>query len=131
MLTSAHSTNLSEAKAFLSILAKRKKLRFQFLLLFAMGIYKILNSRNQHFFAKTPLLELNVVTCVVYYSGDRSMQKASHSSKAYCILDVLWGQPIKQNQVASTSELRENQLNDLLFFEIVPCHFFGASEVQT
>ena len=27
--------------------------------------------------------------------------------------------------------LRENQRNDLLFFEIVPCHFCGASEVQT
>ena len=24
-------------------------------------------------------------------------------------LDILWGQPIKQNQVASTSELLENQ----------------------
>ena len=30
------------------------------------------------------------------------------------------------------SNLLENQLNDaLLFFEIVPCHFCGASEVQT
>ena len=46
-------------------------------------------------------------------------------------VDVLWGQPIKQNQVASTSELHENQRNDLLFFEIVPCHFCRASEVQT
>ena len=48
-----------------------------------------------------------------------------------CIVDVLWGQPIKQNQVASTSELHENQWNDLLFFEIVPCHSCRASEVQT
>ena len=47
------------------------------------------------------------------------------------ILDVLWGQPIKLIQVASNSELRENQWNDLLFFEIVPSHCFGASEVQT
>ena len=39
------------------------------------------------------------------------------------LLDVLWGQPIKLIQVASTSELRENQRNDLFFFEIVPCHF--------
>ena len=38
-------------------------------------------------------------------------------------IDVLWGQPIKQNQVASTSELHENQRNDLSFFEIVPCHY--------
>ena len=37
------------------------------------------------------------------------------------ILDILWGQLIKLVQVASTSELRENQRNDLLFFEIVPC----------
>ena len=34
-------------------------------------------------------------------------------------IDVLWGQPIKLAQVASTSELNENQWNDLLFFEIV------------
>ena len=47
------------------------------------------------------------------------------------IIDVLWGQAIKLIQVASTSELHENQWKDLLFFEIVPCHFFGASEVQT
>ena len=42
------------------------------------------------------------------------------------ILDVLWGQPIKLIQVASNSELCENQWNDLLFFEIVPSHCFGA-----
>ena len=47
------------------------------------------------------------------------------------ILDVLWGQPIKLIQVVSNSELRENQWNDLLFFEIVASHCFGASEVQT
>ena len=47
------------------------------------------------------------------------------------LVDVLWGQPIKPIQVASNSELRENQWTDLLFFEIVPSHFFGASEVQT
>jgi hypothetical protein len=46
-------------------------------------------------------------------------------------LEVLWDQPIKLAQVASTSELLENQRNALLFFEIVPCHFCGASEVQT
>ena len=46
-------------------------------------------------------------------------------------LDVLWSQPIKLAQMASTSELQENQQNDLLFFEIVFCHYRGASEVQT
>ena len=45
-------------------------------------------------------------------------------------LDNLWGQPIKLAQVASTSELLGNQQNALLFFEIVPNHFCGASEVQ-
>ena len=47
------------------------------------------------------------------------------------LVDVLLGQPIKLIQVASNSELHENQWNDLLFFEIVPSHCFGASEVQT
>ena len=47
------------------------------------------------------------------------------------IIDVLWGQMIKLIQVACNSELCENQWNDLLFFEIVPSHCFGASEVQT
>ena len=43
----------------------------------------------------------------------------------------VWGQPIKLVQVASTSQLRENQRNNFLLFEIVPSHFSGASEVQT
>jgi hypothetical protein len=46
------------------------------------------------------------------------------------LLDVLWGQPIKLIQVASSSELRENQWNNLLFFEIVPSHCFEASEAS-
>ena len=45
------------------------------------------------------------------------------------VLDVLWGQPIQLIQVSSNSELRENQWNDLLFFEIVPSHCSGASEI--
>ena len=49
----------------------------------------------------------------------------------YFLDDVLWGKPIKLVQVASTTELSENQGNHLLFFEIVPCHICGASEVQT
>jgi hypothetical protein len=32
----------------------------------------------------------------------------------------LWGQPIKLAQVASTSELLENQRNDLVFFTAGP-----------
>ena len=45
-------------------------------------------------------------------------------------LDVLWGQGIKQNQVASASELLKNQWNDLLFFKIIPSHFCRASEAS-
>ena len=45
------------------------------------------------------------------------------------IIDVLWGQPIKLVQVASTSELHENQRNDLVFFKINPSHFCRASEL--
>ena len=46
------------------------------------------------------------------------------------ILDVLWGQPNKLIQVASNSKLRENQWNNLLFFEIVPSHCFGPQKPQ-
>ena len=48
------------------------------------------------------------------------------------IIDVLLGQPIKFIQVASNSELCENQWkwNDLLFFEIVHSHCFRASEAS-
>ena len=53
------------------------------------------------------------------------------SEISLCSIDILWGQPIKIIQVASTSELHKNQQNDLLFFEIVPGHFCEASEVQT
>ena len=45
-------------------------------------------------------------------------------------LDVLWGQPIKLAQVASTSELLENQQNDLVFFKIIPSHFCRSSEAS-
>ena len=45
-------------------------------------------------------------------------------------VDALRVQPIKVIQVASTSELCENQRNNLLSFEIVPCYFCRASEVQ-
>ena len=46
------------------------------------------------------------------------------------ILNVLWGQPIKLTQVASTSELLENPRNDLVFFKIIPSHFCRASEAS-
>jgi hypothetical protein len=46
------------------------------------------------------------------------------------IVDVLWGQPFKLVQVASTSELLENQRNDLVFFKIIPSHFCRASEAS-
>ena len=45
-------------------------------------------------------------------------------------IDVLWGKLIMLVQVASTSELRENQRNDLLLFEIVPSHCCRASEAS-
>ena len=51
-------------------------------------------------------------------------------SKTVHIIDVLWGQPIKLIQVASNSKLRETQWNNLLFFEIIPSHCFGASEAS-
>ena len=51
-------------------------------------------------------------------------------AKHHYLLDVLWGQPIKQNQVASTSELLENQRNNLVFFKIIPSHFCRASEAS-
>jgi hypothetical protein len=47
------------------------------------------------------------------------------------LLDVLWGQLIKPIQMASNSELRENQWNNLRFFEIVPSYCLVTSEVQT
>ena len=50
--------------------------------------------------------------------------------QAYYIVDVLWGQPIKLIQVASNSELRENQWKNLLFFEIVPSHCSGPQKPQ-
>ena len=61
----------------------------------------------------------------------KSQFQIGHSNLTLYIVDVLWGQPIKLAQVASTSELHENQRNDILFFEIVPSHSCGASEVQT
>ena len=50
------------------------------------------------------------------------------SIKSGYLVDVFWGQPIKLIQVASTSELLENQQNDLVFFKIIPSHFCRVSE---
>jgi hypothetical protein len=47
-----------------------------------------------------------------------------------CTIDVLWGQPIKLIQVASNSELCENQWNDLLFFEIVTLIALGPQKYK-
>ena len=47
------------------------------------------------------------------------------------IVDVLWGQPIKLVQGASTSELLENQQNDLAFFKIPHfCKALKASKIN-
>ena len=40
----------------------------------------------------------------------------SYVLRIYYLVDVLWGQPIKLIQVASNSELRENQRNKTPFF---------------
>ena len=53
-----------------------------------------------------------------------------HNASPFTV-NILWGQPMKLIQVASTSELRENQWNNFLVFEIVPSHCCGASEAQT
>ena len=45
------------------------------------------------------------------------------------IVDILWGQPIKLIQVASNSELLENQRNDLVFFKIIPVFWMLKSTV--
>ena len=68
-------------------------------------------------------------TCITFYLIANVFLQVSEDN--IYIVDVLWGQSIKLIQVAFNSELRENQWNDLLFFEIVPSHCFGASEVQT
>ena len=62
--------------------------------------------------------------CIILHSHKVERDQLSRGR----LIDVLWGQPIKLAQMASTSELRENQWNDLLFFENVPCHFCRASE---
>ena len=46
------------------------------------------------------------------------------------VVDVLWCQPIKLAQVASTSELLETQWNDLVFFKIIPSHFCRPQKPQ-
>ena len=50
-----------------------------------------------------------------------SAPKSKKNSTTY-LVDVLWGQPIKLAQVASTSELLENQRNTIFLFEIGPYH---------
>ena len=61
---------------------------------------------------------------------EKQLWRTSQTRGTSCALDVLGGQPIKLAQVASTSELLENQQNDLVFFKIIPSHFCRASEAS-
>ena len=46
------------------------------------------------------------------------------------IIDVLWGQAIKLIQVASTSELHENQWKDLLSLKLFPVISLGPQKYK-
>ena len=49
---------------------------------------------------------------------------------AAAAVDVLWGQPIKLAQVASTSELLENQWNNLAFCRASEAQKLTASKIK-
>ena len=51
---------------------------------------------------------------VIKEDGKVDRIKSSGGTNGVLSLDVFWGQPIKQNQVASTSELHENQRRNQL-----------------
>ena len=65
-----------------------------------------------------------------YWSKGKKKWSSSNPILCKYALDVLGGQPIKIAQVASTSELLENQQNKFLFFKIIPSHFCRASEAS-
>ena len=65
-----------------------------------------------------------------YLSFSESPVQVHSVYEKRCKIDVSWSQPIKLVQVASTSELLENQRNDLVFFKIIPSHFCRASEAS-
>ena len=70
---------------------------------------------------------------VVQSSTSFVVSKLYYSINYYLLVDVFCGQLIKLAQVASTSELFENQRNTLLFFEIVPCqlvYFLTSKKVR-
>ena len=75
--------------------------------------------------------EFEAISGILLYGGISKFKGMRYVVGHLGTVDVVWGQPIKLVQAASTSELCENRQNNLLFFEIVPCHFCGASEVQT
>ena len=62
-----------------------------------------------------------LVGCLIVKTKQKAKQKSKQKSRypslhiPKYVVDVLWGQRIKLAQVASTSELRENQRNELFF----------------
>ena len=75
-----------------------------------------------HFWMNVPFLDECAIygwMCYVWMNVSFMDECAIFGWMCY-LLDILWGQPIKLTQVASNSELRENQLNDLLFFTLFP-----------
>jgi hypothetical protein len=87
----------------------------------SISIDGTLNSRHL-----TEYCEIHFIYRAVGRSENLGGQEVIEGS----LVDILWGQPIKLIQVASNSELCKNPWNDLLFFEIVPSHCFGASEAS-
>ena len=99
------------------------------------GLNENSKTRGQKVFIPTHLSPVvrtkRFIFVFLFMFVDASLTIRNVSLGDYYLGDVSWGQLIKLAQGASTSKLLENQRNTLRFFEIILCHFCGASEVQT
>ena len=93
-----------------------------------IGVKKVCISNNiqhKYFLLTYFLIKLvhevyfTLITLSLFFTHISTFLISSHYVSTY-LLDVLWGQPIKQNQVASTSELLENQQKDLFSSKSFP-----------
>ena len=76
------------------------------------------------------MLRKLVYNMLLYVLSRNSKQTSYKAPKSTYVVDVLWGQPIKQNQVASTSELLENHGTTLFSSKSFPRISAGPQKPQ-
>ena len=100
---------------YLLVIGKRKFQQYEFVLHSQFKVFRIsqLSSKTHFLLHKYCYGRIQPLSSQPLHTPSGFATKEIHSIDTQQRTDILWGQPIKLIQVASTSELCENQRNDL------------------